>query len=101
MKRIMLILLGLIWAFSNPSLATSGYEFSDEEKCEIISRLSDQLQHLSLLMIVRLDLMIQDEEDGTEPFAHSARDYHALLGTLEKSAKIRGSLDEEFKGECD
>lgn len=100
MKRTMLILLTLTWAFSNPSLAAKEYDFSDEQGCEIISRFSAQLQHLSLLMVVRLDKMMEDEKDNTDLFAHSAREYLALVSTLEKAGDMRKSLKKEIKRRC-
>ena len=101
MKRSMLILLALSWAFSNPSLAAKGYEFSDEQKCEIVTQFSTQLQDLSLLLIVRFHQMIEDEKGNIEPFAHSAKDYFALLDTIEKAAKIRKLVEKDTERVCD
>ena len=59
------------------------------------------LQELSFLLLKRLHLMIEDEKDEDEPFAHPPKDYLALLNTLEKVGRLRYELQEQYDRECE
>lgn len=96
-----LFALALACAFLNPATASTGHEFSDEQKCKMISVVSMDLQELGFLLLKRLHLMIGDEKYEKQPFAHPPKDYLSLLNTLEELGKLRHELKEQYERECE